>query len=211
MIQSIIFDTVPEQLEIDGEVHQINFGYRTMMAIEIEMFGKNSDEQKLLTSLNLFYKNDIPKNISEAIEKMMWFHRCGREKEKKKSVAPARMAKTRRAYCFKQDAPLIYAAFRQQYDIDLKKTLNRELHWWEFIALFEALNEDTKMAKVIYWRTCDISGLSKKQKEHVLKMRGLYQLEEAQTDVDAKVKLAKRNADMKEYVRRRTQECIRKE
>lgn len=211
MIQSIVFDTLPEQIKIDGTIYPVNYGYRTMMAIEIEMFGENNDEQKILTSLNLFYDGNIPENINEAVKKMMWFYRCGKEEEKKKSGAPKRMAKTRRAYCFEQDAPLIYAAFRQQYGINLKTTRNRELHWWEFMSLLEGLNDSVKFADVMYCRVCDTSGMSKKQKEHVLRMRKTYGIKEPEVDMNAKAKLAKRNADMKEYVCRRTQECIKKE
>lgn len=204
MIQSITFDTLPESVTIDGMVYPVNFGYRAMMAVEIEMFSERSDEQKLLNALNLFYLQNIPFDADKAISKMLWFHRCGEEKRTGSGSGPH---KSIRGYCFKQDAPLIYAAFRQQYQIDLRRTPNKELHWWEFSAMFGALDDNVKMSKVIFWRTCDLNGLPKQQKKFVKKMRNLYALKAPKSTMDSQAALAKRNADMKAYVRKRMEEC----
>lgn len=204
MIWSVTFDHLPETAAVDGIVYPINFGYRAMMAIEIEMFGENNDEQKLLNTLNIFYFQNIPLDWQKAIDYMLWFHRCGREEKKRGGGG---LAKDKRAYCFSQDAPLIYAAFMQQYQVNLRKTSNKELHWWEFSAMLESLNEDTKMAKVMYWRTCDLNDLPKSQKKFIKKMKELYALKETESSLDCKAKLAKRNTDMKEYIRKRMEEC----
>lgn len=199
MIESIIFDNLPDKVLIHGVEHRINYGYRAIMAIEIEMFSDNNDEQKLLNALNIFYFQDIPSDWDEAIRHMLWFHRCGREEKK----SGGGCARAKRGYCFKQDAPLIYAAFRQQYHINLRNTLSNDLHWWEFSALFECLDENVKMARVMYWRTCDLGSLSKQEKKFVKKMRNVYRLEEPDGDLDGRARLITRNADMKEYVRSR--------
>lgn len=204
MIQAITFDTLPESVKIDGIVYPVNYGYRAMMAVEIEMFSEKSDEQKLLNALNIFYFQNIPPNADRAIGNLLWFHRCG--EEAKKGTGSGR-AKTARGYCFKQDAPLIYAAFRQQYRIDLRRTSNKDLHWWEFSAMFGALDDNVKMSKVIYWRTCDLNHLPKEQKRFVTKMRSLYALKMPESNMDSRTMLAKRNADMKAYVRKRMEEC----
>ena len=70
----ITFDNLPTTVNISGEIYHINYGYRTMMAIEMQMFGKNNDEQKVLNALNLFYGENIPVNRGKAIEYMLWFH-----------------------------------------------------------------------------------------------------------------------------------------
>lgn len=203
MIDSIIFDALPASVVIGGIEYPINAGYRALMAIEIEMFSDKNDEQKLLNALNIFYFQNIPEKTEEAIEKLLWFYRCGEEKRPGTSGTRS----SRRGYCFKQDGPLIYAAFRQQYGINLRTTKNAELHWWEFSAMFEALDDDTKIAKVIYWRTCDLGGLSKERMKFIKKMRSLYALKDSDGDMDSRTKLTKRNANMKEYARKRMEEC----
>lgn len=206
MIQSILFDSLPQTVRIGETAYPVNYGYRAMMAVEIEMFGDNNDEQKLLNALNLFYFQNIPSDWQKAVDWMLWFHRGG----EKEANGEGKLRRHKRGYCFRQDAPLIYAAFRQQYQIDLRRTLNMDLHWWEFLAMFEALDDRTKMAKVMYWRTCDLGGLSKNEAKFIKKMRSLYALKEPAGTMDSRTKLAKRNADMKDYVRRRMEACRKK-
>ena len=200
----VTFDNLPESACIDGVEYPIGYGYRSMMAAEIEMFRKDvSDEQKILNALNLFFLNNIPPDMDKAVEYMLWFHRCGEPHR----TGKAARRKTKRGYCFSKDAPLIYAAFRQQYGINLRETKNADLHWWEFSAMFESLDENTRMAKVMYWRTCDTKGMGKEQKSFIKRMRDLYALDEPDSTMDSRTKLAKRNMDMKAYVRKRMEEC----
>lgn len=202
---SVTFDRLPSTACIGGTVYDVSFGYRTMMAAEIEMFRQDiGDDQKMLNALNLFYVRNIPPDLDAAVDYMLWFHRGG-EPARKGSGSKRRTA--RRGYCFLKDAPLIYAAFRQQYGINLRQTPNDALHWWEFLAMFEALDENTRMAKVMYWRTCDTKEMGKEQKAYIKQMRTLYSLEEPQTTMDSRLRLAKRNADMRAYVKKRMEEC----
>lgn len=206
MWYSCLSKQLPEDVEIDGKKYGIRFGYRTMIAIEILMCSHVSDENKMEQSLNLFYGNDIPENINEAINKLLWFHSCGEEsvQEKERGNKPKRQQK--RAYDFQQDDEMIYAAFMQQYGINLHRISSNELHWWEFSALFGNLSDDTKMAKVMYWRTCDLSGMSKAEQRYIKKMRSIFAIKE-DVSLDVQTKLAQRNADMVGYIRRRYKEC----
>ena len=77
---------------------------------------------------------------------------------------------------FAQDAPYIYAAFKEQYGIDLLS--QEKLHWWKFLALFESLGEETKMAKIMYYRTVSTSGMSKDRRAFVNEMKKAYKLDE---------------------------------
>lgn len=79
-----------------------------------------------------------------------------------------------RAFDYEQDANLIYAAFYATYGISL--TTVEFLHWWEFLALFEGLPEDTLIKRVMYWRTVNLSQLPKEERKHVRKMRQLFAL-----------------------------------
>ena len=136
---SVTFDRLPSTACIGGTVYDVSFGYRAMMAAEIEMFRQDiGDEQKMLNALNMFYIRNIPPDLDAAVDYMLWFHRGG---EPARKGGGSKRRTTRRGYCFLKDAPLIYAAFRQQYGINLRQTPNDSLHWWEFLAMFEALDE----------------------------------------------------------------------
>ena len=210
---NILIDELPHSVVVNDCIYDVNWGYRANIIMEICIFSDRSDEQKLLDCLNIFYCRNIPADVDQAVEKMLWFHRCGRSpdkpEDKKQPSGAQRPKQTGRAYCFDKDAALIFAAFFSQYGINLNRTANKDLHWWEFMAMFDSLSEDLLISRVMYYRTADTEGMNKKQKAFIMRMRKLYSLSDAASDMDAKAKLAKRNADMLAYVRERMDTCKR--
>ena len=208
MKANILLDDLPREVKVDGMWYPVNYGYRAHILIEMVMFSDRDDEQKLLDALNIFYRKNIPGNMEAAMEQLLLFHRCGAELKKRPDGKPVRTAgKNVRAYCFEQDAEMIYAAFRTQYRINLNQTADKDLHWWEFMAMFDSLSEELLISRVMYYRTADLKGLGKNQKAFLKKMRSIYALKKAESSMDHEAKLAKRNRDMKEYVRKRMDEC----
>lgn len=77
---------------------------------------------------------------------------------------------------FEQDAPFIYAAFRQAYGIDLFKEQGK-LQWWEFVALLGALPSDTRLCDIIDIRTRPVPAPNGKNQEQIsalLKLKAQY-------------------------------------
>lgn len=206
---NILIDELPIAVEIDGKEYPVNYGYRALILIEIAMFSDMSDEKKVIHALDIFYLGKIPQNIEAAMEQLLWFYRCGEEKVSPKKKGPAPKRQKKRAYCFETDDKLIYAAFRTQYNMNLNQTPSNDLHWWEFKAMFDSLSEDQLISRVMYYRTADLTGMGKNQKSFIKKMRKIYEIKHADSDLDDRAKLAKRNKDMKDYVRRRMEECRR--
>lgn len=201
---NILLDPLPETVRIDGAEVPVNWGYRACILIEMVMFSGLPDEEKIRKALDIFYCGQIPGNVETALGRMLWFYGCGRSGSGGREGSRRRQ---KRSYCFEQDASLIYAAFRTQYGINLNHTPSKQLHWWEFSAMFESLSDDLKICRVMYWRTTDTKGMSKREAAFIRKMKKTYALKEPESSVDSKVKLAKRNADMKAYVNRRFREC----
>ena len=210
MWYSCLSKHLPEQVEINGTRYDIRYGFRTMIAIEIVMYGDMSDEDKIEQALSLFYRNKIPDNGERAIEKLLWFHRCGMTGEDADLQEGTGHKKQQcRAYDFVQDAGMIYAAFKQQYGVNLHTIKSDEMHWWEFSSLFDGLTDMTKMGKVIYWRTCDTRNMSKIERKYIQEMRKIFAIKDTST-MDVKTnasRLASRNDDMIRYVERRYEEC----
>lgn len=208
MMANILLHRLPKSVQVSGSEYPVNWGYRANILIEIVMFSTSrSDEQKLLDALNIFYLKNIPPDMEAAIKQMICFFHCGKEIKSENGVSFRRQ---QRSYDFEMDAPLIYAAFRAQYGVNLNRTLNNELHWWEFSAMFDSLNENLKMSRIMYYRTADLEGMSKNQKKFIKKMRALYAIPSGDETLSDKARLAKRNADMKAYVRKRLLECEKK-
>lgn len=187
-------DQLPTEVEVNGKIYKINADFRTSIQFEILMqkreltqeqqFFANElcelDEEmdkeiaellaKYKTGLELYYK-EIPEDINEAINKMLWFYECGKENiDKKKSK---KSGSGKKIYDYNHDADYIYAAFFEQYGIDLAE---QELHWWKFSALFSALSDDCMISKIITYRVIDTKGMEKEQKAFYNRMKRLYEL-----------------------------------
>jgi len=207
MYHNILIDELPKKVEVGGCEYDINYGYRAGILIEIEMFSDKEDEDKLLEALNIFYLGNIPPEMEEAMQKLLWFYRCGKQEPKEEQSSHSIRRQQRRAYCFEVDAARIYAAFRTQYGINLNQTPSNALHWWEFMAMFDSLSEELLISRIMFYRTADLKNMGKNQREFIKRMRKLYAIKHESSNLDDRAKLAKRNRDMKEYVRKRMEAC----
>lgn len=189
-------DKPPEQVEVDEKIYKINSDFRTSIQFEILMQKKELTEKqkefanelclldkemdretaellsKYKDGLELYYP-EIPNDINGAINAMLWFYECGKENIDKKK--PKKSGSGKKIYDYNYDADYIYAAFFEQYHIDLAE---QELHWWKFSALFSALSEDCMISKIITYRVIDTKGMEKEQKAFYNRMKRLYQLPE---------------------------------
>lgn len=77
------------------------------------------------------------------------------------------------AYRFDCDWWLIYAAFIQQYRINL---LTADLHWFEFRALLDGLTEQTQFIKVVQARLRDTSKLKGEEKAQAEKLKRYWKV-----------------------------------
>ena len=146
--------------EIDGV--PIYADFRNMIRFEqILLDDALPEAEKARLGLGQLFDQLPPGGAERAVERLMWFYRCGREADEDEAPAPARAKTPDRAYDFDADAPLIYAGFYAAYGISL--TTVDFLHWWEFVALLEGLPESTAMGQLMRWRTMDLSQIEDKK------------------------------------------------
>ena len=198
MRSDFITKPLPKSVLIDGVTYPVNCDFRIGIQFENVRKGKGSDAEKLIRLLRLYYPVRIPPDIGKALDRIIWFYRCGEEKEKEeKKERYQRRGSKDPAYSFSQDAPYIYAAFKEQYGIDLT---TEDLHSWKFMALFESLGEDTKMSRIMYYRKVSTSGMSKSERAFINDMKKLYKIRD---DGEEKLSLEERNRKWREYIEQR--------
>jgi len=133
-----------------------------------------SKEQKLTRAIDLYF--DSYDTVSNAINTLLFFYTCGVERKlhlNGKSV--------RAIYSFEHDAGYIFSAFLAQYNIDLN--VIEYMHWWKFKALFESLNEDHLISKIMSYRSMDLSQIKdKEQRKYYRKLKMAYRLPDNRTD-----------------------------
>lgn len=173
---NLLIDIVPTNVEIDNKKYKINTDFRTSILFEL-LIQDNSLEQKekLIKALKLYYPV-VPKNIEEAIEKILWFYKCGKDFQYGDSKSKGSNRTNRELeYSFEYDDEYIYAAFLDQYNIDLQDI--DYLHWWKFRAMFKSLKEDNLIVKMMGYRSVNLSEITdKEQRKQIKKMKELYKL-----------------------------------
>lgn len=160
-----------DYVEHNGKRYKIRTDFKIWLQFEKTILSDLSDVQKIVEILSLCYKNELPPSLFDAIRLLMEFYGCGVNGGKGSELAET---EKERIYDFSYDAELFYAAFLEQYGIDLLKT---DLHWWKFLALFRSISSDTRLFKVLSWRAAKLSDISDpKQKEYIKRMKALYRL-----------------------------------
>lgn len=138
---NILLDQLPTAIRIDGIAYPINADFRTGLDIIIAYESQElTIQEKHLVLVERLYK-EPPANLTQAIVKGLKFLNGGQESEPEADTNPG--IKT---YSFEKDAALIYAAFRQTHGIDLTSA---NLHWFQFLALWMDIGQDTAIASLI--------------------------------------------------------------
>ncbi len=176
---NLLIDLVPKTVCISGKDVDIRSNFRTSILFELMMNDAVlSDEEKLFQTLQLYYPV-VPENLEEALNKALWFYRGGMDEERKGVGGK----KASQIYSFEYDAEYIYAAFMDQYGVNLQSI--DYLHWWEFKAMFKGLKEDNEIVKIMGYRAVDItSEMNKEQQKFYRKMKEAYKIPLAKTERD---------------------------
>ena len=177
IINLLLQNGLPEEFE----GIPISADFRNMIQVDLILREEGvPDAEKTMAALSQLYP-EIPADLEQAVRGLAWFFSRGGQETGENGKGPEGGPTPPRAFDYDQDANLIYAAFYATYGISL--TTVEFLHWWEFLALFEGLPEDTLIKRVMYWRTANLSELPKEERKHVRKMRKLFALKEAPQEV----------------------------
>lgn len=181
---------LPVSVDIGSKTYMIDTDFRTIMDIEDILFSSDLTEKqrafaeemeqysdishedacqnaRFYDAMEMFYQGDIPDDLTEAMEQMLWFYSCGKEEKGKAPKKPV--------LSFKYDFDYINAGFLQDYKIDLFEV--DQLHWWKFMSLFSALHDDCKICEIIGLRAAEPKDYKdKEQKKRIREMQKVYAL-----------------------------------
>ena len=174
MKPNLLIDTLPDTVEVDGSVFPIRSDFRIGILFELMISDRElSDKEKLGQMLTLYFVNEIPENLEEAIEQILDFYACGKKRRKKDSSKEKRKGISSPVYSFEHDDGMIFAAFFDQYGIDLNDI--EHLHWWKFKAMFDALKEDNEIVKIMSYRATDLSTIKDKhERSRIARLKAIH-------------------------------------
>ena len=175
----LLIDRVPTTVEIDGVDYEIYSDFRIGILFEMLMCDREySDSEKIMQALELYYPV-IPADVNAAVEKILWFYQGETTEYTSKSGGK----RANQIYSYEHDAEYIYAAFLDQYGINLQQV--DYLHWWEFKALFKGLKSDNEIVKIMGFRAMEIDrDMSKKEQKYYRKMKEMYKIPLPKSDVE---------------------------
>ena len=158
----------------------LNADFRTGIRLEMTAVSELDDTEKLMRILLLYYGDisGVPSDVGAAFTAVMNFYHCDKDNASQGGTATNRRTQI---YSFEHDAPYIYAAFLEQYGIDL--TQENDLHWWRFQAMFDSLSEKTQFVKIMGYRSMTITkDMSPQQKEFYRRMQKTYAIPVSKTE-----------------------------
>ena len=186
---NIITDKLPECVEVNGIEYPIYTDFRVWIKFELLFQSEKPKEEIFFDAIKLCFRRSdepfrLPPTPIDTLRALFSFysHSYGSERDKDNNAEETTepRAAAERIYSFDEDADYIYAAFREQYDIDLSCC---DMHWWQFRALFAGIGSNTKFGNIMSIRATDLSDISdKKQRSYYKRLKRVFALQDNRSE-----------------------------
>ena len=160
------FNALPYSIEYEGVTYRLTPAYDNILNMYEETRGLGLIDRLDVMAYYLMEEPVLDAGLIVAITELIL------------GKAPKHAA-SQTYFSFTQDAPYIYAAFRQTYGINLLEERGK-LHWWEFNALLQGLGEDTRFVQIVQIRQRPLPKPDKHNREEIarlVKLKHEYALE----------------------------------
>lgn len=167
---------LPSSIEVDGDIFFVQTDFHFW--IDFCVLAKKEDLEYRDLLFLFTDKTHIPLDPNKAFSALMEF---AYPKKELPRVVGNQTKET--LYDWILDGDLIYAAFMQQYKIDLCDE-KMKMHWHKFLALFNGL-QNTKFDDVIGYRSYD-PGKKYDEKKERMKLKNMWEIRRELTEREKK-------------------------
>ncbi|MDL2206267.1 bacteriophage Gp15 family protein [Eubacteriales bacterium OttesenSCG-928-N13] len=200
---NILTDELPKTVNVGGQEYDVRWWFRTMIRIETVLHDVELEmSERRAIALALFYP-EIPEDVEEAERQMLDFYASDKPRNEKQQTDVKRHANDPPTYSFDYDDEYIYAAFRQQYGINLNTV--EALHWFEFRAMLIAL-DNCVFNTIKGYRATDLSKIKDAAtRKHYKELKDYWKIPVPQEmeDADELGDILMHGGDLEAYKRRR--------
>lgn len=176
---SLLIDTLPEAIIVDGDEYEIDTDFTTFVLLEQLISDREiSDKMRMNEMWRLLFPFDVvPPLTEDTIKQIEWFYRCGKVESERRKIEIAKITNSTKKlhdqiYDFEFDDQYIFAAFMSCYGIDLTEC---SMHWWKFKALFNSLDSDCEFVKIMGYRSADLGKIKdKEEKSRIRRLQAIY-------------------------------------
>ena len=160
-----LYDRPPETFYYDGREWPLTAYFnRVLQARDILGDWSFTDEQRIDLALFLLCPDETLPRDQAALTAILAALQPSDDKQDEQQ---------KRSFDFRQDAALIYAAFRQTYGIDLDD-MRDKLHWQRFLWLLGGLPDETRFRQVVDIRQRELPAPTKwngKERQALMRMK----------------------------------------
>lgn len=179
VMMNFLTERLPDSINVQGVEYPIQTDFRTILRYSAQMDTIEEDNlTEIISCMKIVIYRDFPDDISSAISALNWFIKCGREEKRNRPSNKLLGVNSNQPFDFFIDGELIWSAFRRNdvYGIDLLEV--PYLHWWKFIAMLDDLPEDTRLHRIMDYRTIDTSNknISKEARDVYAALQRYYKI-----------------------------------
>lgn len=176
---NFLTERLPDSINVQGVEYPIQTDFRTILRYSTQMDTITEDNlAEIISCMKIVIYRDFPDDIFSAISALNWFIKCGKEEKRNRPSNKLLGVNSNQPFDFSVDGELIWSAFRRNdvYGIDLLEI--PYLHWWKFIAMLDDLPEDTRLHRIMDYRTIDTTNknLSKEARDVYAALQRYYKI-----------------------------------
>lgn len=176
---NFLTERLPDSINVQGVEYPIQTDFRTILRYSAQMDTIAEDNlAEIISCMKIVIYRDFPDDIFSAISALNWFIKCGKEEKRNRPSNKLLGVNSNQPFGFSVDGELIWSAFRRNdvYGIDLLEI--PYLHWWKFIAMLDDLPEDTRLHRIMDYRTIDTTNknLSKEARDVYAALQRYYKI-----------------------------------
>jgi len=172
-----LFHDLPNSLSIQGQEVKIKTDFRVWLKLLNSMHKSENNEQLIHALKSVFIVDSIisKENVQEIINAVSLFFQDAKSYTNADYNEPTIKHEDESVpYDIELDSNYIYSAFMEQYNIDL---IEKDLHYYQFIALFDCLNGETLFKTIVFHRTKDISKIKEREaKKDAQRLKDIFKL-----------------------------------
>lgn len=160
---------LPRSIKVKDKEYPIKTDFRTWIKFESMLQDDDIPDQfKTFFQVKLLGNEELLNEDPESVQSALFsFYRMDQP------IRKSRRTSTDIAYRYDVDMPWIYAAFMEQYHINL---WDADLHWWEFKSMFDSLSGETMFGKIMSYRTADLSKMSESMRKEMAELKAYWSL-----------------------------------
>lgn len=169
---NLLYEPLPDSVTVDGRNCPVVTDFREWIKFHDLLRDKEVPQQSKIFLLAEWFVNPPVFPTESHVKALTDFYiakALGNQNSEENEEEPEQNFKPP-VFDWRIDSEFLIADFRQFYQINLFSV--KFLHWFEFIALFRALPEESRCQKRIYYRSVDLNQIKdKNEKKRIKKIK----------------------------------------